>query len=166
MVARRSRNLLSHKDSGSVSSLAASTDKSIHVWPQMPWIIDAEPFAGRRERLAGAGGGPEGPVVRPSSKSSCDGPEAGSGEEMDLRVACEVIGLDILDAAVIDIAGRDQAIGDQAAQDMRGVAVELVVVGARDLPHDPRASQEGLQTDAQGIDMIEAGFAGLRTLTP
>ena len=143
MVARRSRSLLSQQYSGSEASLSRSTDESIHVWPQMPWIIDTEPFAGRRERLTGAGSGPDGPVVRPSSQSSCNGPEPGSGEEMDLRVACEVIGLDILDAAVIDVARRDQPIGDQAAQDMRGVLVELVVVGARHPAHDPRAPKCG-----------------------
>jgi hypothetical protein len=91
-VARRSRNLLSHDDSG-----PSGTDEAMKVRPQMPWIIGSEPFAGRRERLAWAGAGPEWSVVRPSSKSSCNGPESAAGEEVTLGEACEVIGLNFLD---------------------------------------------------------------------
>jgi hypothetical protein len=81
-IASLSRNLLSHDDSG-----PSGTDEPMKVRPQMPWIIGSEPFAGSRERLAGARAGPELPIVRPSNKSSCDGPETSPGKEMTLRVA-------------------------------------------------------------------------------
>jgi hypothetical protein len=70
----------------------------------MPWIIGSEPFAGRRERLTGTGAGPKRSVVWPSGKSCCDGPETTACEEMALGVACNVIGLDFLDGAGVDIA--------------------------------------------------------------
>jgi hypothetical protein len=52
-AASLSRNLLSHDDSG-----PSGTDEAMKVRPQMPWIIGSEPFAGGRERLAGARSGP------------------------------------------------------------------------------------------------------------
>lgn len=78
-------------------------------------------------------------------------------------------------ARVVAIDFRDQgALVRQCNEPMRGF--DLGAKGCDDLgvsrldllspAHDLRASQEGLRTDAQGIDMIEAGFAGLRTLTP
>jgi hypothetical protein len=124
-VPSRSRNLLSHDDSG-----PSGTDEAMKVRPQMPWIIGSEPFAGRRERLARTGAGPEWSVVRPSSKSSCDGPEAPAGEEMALGVAVEVIGHHFLDGAGVDIARRQNTVIDERAEDMRSGMVEFVVVGA------------------------------------
>jgi len=123
-VASRSRNLLSHDDRG-----PAGTDEAMKVRPQMPWIICSETFSRRAERLAGAASGPEGGVVRPSSKSSCDGPETASGEEMDLGEACKVIWRQFLDGAGVDDAGRDHACVDHVLQDVRGGRVDLVVEG-------------------------------------
>jgi hypothetical protein len=91
-VASRSRNLLSHDDRG-----PSGTDEAMKVRPQMPWIICSSTFARRREWLAGAGTGPEGFVVRPASKSSCNGPEPASCEEMALREALKVIRLNLFD---------------------------------------------------------------------
>jgi len=91
-IARRSRNLLSHDDSGPLG-----TDEAKEVGPQMPRVVGTETAPSRAERLARAGASPEWAVVRPASKSSCNGPEASACEEMSLRVAVEVIGLDILD---------------------------------------------------------------------
>jgi hypothetical protein len=57
-IASRSRNLLSHDDRGPTGS-----DKSKEVGPQVPWIVDTEPFSRLRERLTGARSCPEGSVV-------------------------------------------------------------------------------------------------------
>jgi hypothetical protein len=86
IVASRSRSLFSHEDRG-----PSGTGEPIYVRPQMPWIIGSEPFARRAERLAGARGGPEGPVVGPAGHSGGDGPEAAASEEVDLGKSCEVI---------------------------------------------------------------------------
>ncbi len=48
---------------------------------------------------------------------------------MTLGVACEIIGSDILDGTIVDMAGRDQPVGNQTAQDVRRVFVELVIIG-------------------------------------
>lgn len=129
-VASLSRNLLSHKDRRSESCAPSGTEQAKYVGPQMPWIGGPEPLAGCAERLTGTGSGPNRSGVRPASKSSCKGPDAGACEKVDLRVAFEIIGLDILDGAIVDIAGCDQPVGDQAAQHIRRIAVELVVVGS------------------------------------
>ncbi len=62
-VASRSRNLLSHDDSG-----PAGTDEAKHVGPQVPSVVGATSPAGDAERLTGAGTGPDGPIFRPSGK--------------------------------------------------------------------------------------------------
>jgi hypothetical protein len=65
-VARRSRNLLSHDESG-----PTGTDEPKQVGPQMPWVVGAKALAGDRKRLARARAGPERSIVGPPSKSSC-----------------------------------------------------------------------------------------------
>jgi hypothetical protein len=123
-VASRSRNLLSHDDSG-----PTGTDEAMKVRPQMPWIICSETFARRGERLARARSRPDGTIVWPSSKSRCNGPEAASGKEMGLGVVSKVIRFDILDRSIVNIAGRDHVAGNQFAQYRAGGRVYLVVVG-------------------------------------
>jgi hypothetical protein len=47
---------------------------------------------------------------------------------MALRVALEVVWLDIHDAPFVNITRRDVACGDQVTQPLRGIGVDLVVV--------------------------------------
>ncbi len=66
-IARRSANLFSHDDRG-----PDGADKAKEVGPQMPRIVDTASFAGRAERLARAGAGPERPVVGPAGEPGGD----------------------------------------------------------------------------------------------
>jgi hypothetical protein len=126
ILANRRRNLFSHDDSGT-----AGFDKTEENWPEMTFVAFAFLGAGDRERLAGAGAGPEFALVRPSSQLSCKGPSANSCEEMALRESAQVFGSNINDAPGVDFAWRDMAGGDQVAQPLRGVRVDFVVVSAR-----------------------------------
>ena len=58
-------------------------------------------------------------------------PHADACEEVALHVSGEVVGCDIQNAPFIHVAGRDVAGGDQVAQPLRCVGVDLVVVGGR-----------------------------------
>jgi hypothetical protein len=125
ILANRCRNLLSHDDRG-----PGGTDESEEDRPEVAFVGLRSAFAGDAEGLAGAGAGPEGPVVRPSSKSSCKGPAADPGEEVALGVAGEVVGSNIGDAPGVDVARRDQAGVDQVAQPGGRIGVDLVVESA------------------------------------
>jgi len=124
IVASLSRNLLSHDDRG-----PGGTDEAMKVRPQMPWIILSGSFAGDRERLAGAGPGPQGPAVRPPSKSSCNAPQSAAREEVALGVASEVIGLDILYGAVVNISEWDHPTRNLLTEDSACGFIGVVVVG-------------------------------------
>jgi hypothetical protein len=137
MVASRSRNLLSHKDRRSEPRGAAFMDESIHVGPQVPWVISTASLPGLAERLARAARGPERALVGPAGLPGGDGPEPASGEEMDLGKASEVIGCDLLDGFFRHDARRDHALADQPAQQMRRKGVDLVVEGAGNHLHHP-----------------------------
>jgi hypothetical protein len=72
-------------------------------------VIDSCALSCRAEWLAGAGAGPEGCIISPSSKSSCERPSTDPGEEMALREFSELIGSHLLDAALVDDARRNVA---------------------------------------------------------
>jgi hypothetical protein len=137
MVASRSRNLLSHKDRRSEPRGAAFMDESIHVGPQMPWVISTASLPGLGERLARTARGPDRTVVGPSGLSCGDGPEPASGKEMHLGKASDVIGADLLDGFFRHDARRDHAFADQPAQKVGGERVDLVVEGAVNHSHHP-----------------------------
>lgn len=124
MRASRCRNLLSHKDRG-----PAGTDEAIKVRPQMPWITCSGSFPCEAFALAGTGAGPDGSIVRPASKSGCDGPEPGTSEEMALREASEVICSHVLYGAGVNLTGRDHAVRNQLTQGGYSFGVVFVVVG-------------------------------------
>nr|WP_247888953.1 hypothetical protein [Azospirillum brasilense] len=106
-------------------------DEAAELGPQVALVGNATSFAGGGEGLAGARTGPDGLVVRPASQSKSEGPSADSREEVRLRVALDVVRLDIGNAPGVDVAGRDVAVSDQLAQPCRRAGVEFVVVGAR-----------------------------------
>ena len=81
-----------------------------------------------RERLAGAGACPKRSVIRPSCEASCVGPASDAGEEMALGVSLDVVGSDINDAPFINVARCNVPSGDQVAQPLSGVRVDLVVI--------------------------------------
>jgi hypothetical protein len=102
-------------------------------WPQMPLISKPASFACRAERLARAGTGPDGAVVRPAGETEGIGPDTDAGEEVALSKSSKFIWYDITDVPFIDLAWRNVAGLDQLAQPSRSEWINLVVVGA--LPH-------------------------------
>ncbi len=123
-IASLPRNLLSHDDSG-----PSGTDEAKEVGPQMPCVVDATALPRDRERLAGRGAGPEFPIVGPSCKPGGVGPSADSGKEVTLPVSGKISRGDILDRSFIDIPGRQQLLGDQVAQPLRGKRIILIIIG-------------------------------------
>jgi hypothetical protein len=69
---------------------AALADEAIELGPEVALVGKSCSFSGGAERLAGAGAGPDGPVVGPSCKTEGVGPDADTGEEVALRVTLEV----------------------------------------------------------------------------
>lgn len=117
------RNLLS-KDNWR----SALGDEAIELRPEVPVVVEAFSLSCGAERLAGAGAGPDGPVVGPSGETKGVGPDADSGEEVALSVTVEVRSSHVPNGSFIDISVSDQFIGDQIAQPLRGVGVYLVIV--------------------------------------
>jgi len=73
------RNLLSSDD-----CRAALRDEAGEGRPEVSLVVGASSGSCDAERLTGAGAGPEGPVFRPSSQSSCERPSADPSEEVGL----------------------------------------------------------------------------------
>lgn len=111
----------------------------------MPIVGLAFTFTGNAERLAGTTSGPQGSLVRPPSESSGIRPSSNASEEMTLGVSSEFARSDIHDAPFVDIAPSDVPCGDEVAQPLRGVRVDLVVVGDHD--HPPEDKKTGRQPE-------------------
>ncbi len=79
------RNLLSKDD-----WRTALADEPVELGPEVALIGKSGSFSGGAEGLAGAGAGPDGPVVGPSCETEGVGPDADTGEEVALRVTLEV----------------------------------------------------------------------------
>ena len=111
------------------SDRAALADEIEPGRPQVAFVTNSRAFSCCAEWLAGAASGPHWPVVGPSGKPERMTPHADAGEEVALSVAFEIIWSDILDAPFVNITGREVACGNQVAQPLRGVGVDLVVIG-------------------------------------
>jgi hypothetical protein len=74
---------------------SALADEPRPVRPQMAAIVEAASAPGCAEGLAGAGAGPDFPVVRPPGEPEGVGPDPDAGEEVALPVASEVVGPNI-----------------------------------------------------------------------
>lgn len=129
IIASRSRNLLSHKDSG-----PSGTGEAKDVGPQMPWIVSTGAFPRDREGLAGARGCPNRSSIGPSGKPGGKAPSADAGEQVDLCKSVEVAGLKLDDAALVDDAGRDVALVDEPTQPVSGDGIVFVVEGLSTQP--------------------------------
>ena len=99
----------------------------------MPVVSKPSSFACRAERLARAGPGPDGLVVRPSREAQCERPSADSGEKVVLVVPAEFFWRDISDISFIDIAVCDMPFPDEFAQPGGCARVVFVVVTAHAL---------------------------------
>jgi hypothetical protein len=118
------RNLLSKDD-----WRAVLRDEPMERWPQVPLVIKPAAFACRGERLAWAGSGPHGTVIRPSGEPQGVGPSANAGEEMALGVASEVVGPHVCDRPLVNVAWGDVTGFNEVAEPLSGIGVNLVVVG-------------------------------------
>jgi hypothetical protein len=108
---------------------AALADEMVERWPKVPLVSKPASFACRAERLTGAGAGPDGAVVWPSSQSKSVGPHANSGKEVALGIRLEVIWGHILDAAFVYVTWRDMPGCNQVPQPLGCVGFDLVIVG-------------------------------------
>jgi hypothetical protein len=118
------RNLLSKDD-----CRAALADEPVEVRPEVPLVSKPSSFACRAERLARTGTSPNRSIVWPAGAAKRERPDADTGKEMALGEVLQVGGVYILDAPCVDFAGRYVARGDQVAQPLGRVCVNLVVVG-------------------------------------
>jgi hypothetical protein len=93
----------------------ALADEPMEVRPEVPLVIKPSSRACRAERLARTGTGPNRSIIWPAGATKGVGPNADAGEEMALGVVLEIIGVDILDRAFVNIAWGDMACGNQVA---------------------------------------------------
>lgn len=119
------RNLLAKDD-----RRTAGSDEAEEVGPEVAVVVEPCVRAGRAERLAGAGAGPDGEIVCPACSPEGMAPDANACEEMTLGVPGQVIWSDVTDGPLIDVPRRDVARGDEVSQPLRGVGVDLIIVTA------------------------------------
>jgi len=94
----------------------------------MPSIGCASTFAGDGERLAGTTPRPNRAVFGPAGELQGERPAGDSGEEVALRVACEVLRLYFLDWSLIYVSLGNQASGNEVAQPLCDIRLIVVVV--------------------------------------
>jgi hypothetical protein len=99
--------------------------------PQVPLVSKPRAAACRAERLARAAAGPHGPGVVPPGASQSVGPDADPGEEVALRIPVEVAGSHVADVTLVDDSVGDVSCGDEIAEPLRGIGIDLVVVGGQ-----------------------------------
>ena len=88
-------------------------------------------FAGARERLARATSCPNRSVVGNSCESEGKRPSGDAGEEMALCVASQIVGLDVANVPLVNVARCDVSCGDEVSEPLRGIGIDLVVVGGQ-----------------------------------
>lgn len=120
------RNLLSHDDSG-----AKRSEEPEHLRPEVPVVGESAGPSRRRERLARAGSGPAGAVVGPPGPTHGRRPDPDPREEMNLAMIPQLVRLHEPDVPLDDVPGRDVPGGDEVAQPLRGVRVDLDIAGPR-----------------------------------
>ena len=105
----------------------ALADEPEHLGPEVPFVGVALALARRRERLTGAGAGPDASVVGPSCQAKSLCPTSDTGEEVCVSVAFKVASLQFCDRAPVDPAGRHESRRDQPLDPVRGERVVFVV---------------------------------------
>ena len=107
----------------------------------MALVLHSAALTGRRERLAGAGEREDGAVIGPPRLAKGILPDPHAPEQMPLREAFEVLGFDIEDGALVDLAIGDHAFGDQLAEPGGFSGIPLPVI------------DHGLHTEAGGAQL-------------
>jgi hypothetical protein len=123
-TSKRARNLLS-KD----RCRPALGDERVKSGPEVSFVGMAFPLSRARKRLTWTGAGPDGSIVGPSSEAERVGPSANAGEEVALSIPGKVGCADIDDATLVDVPWGDVTGGDEVAEPLRGIGVDLVVIG-------------------------------------
>ena len=108
---------------------ATLADEPVEGGPKVPLVSKPASFACRAERLTGAAPGPDGLLVRNSGETQSKGPPAEPGEEMTLPELTEIVGVDVNDGSLVNVAGGDVTGGDEIAEPLSGVGFELIIVG-------------------------------------
>src|SRR5215471_10154435 len=117
-------NLLSKDDCRS-----ALADESHPRRPQVALVIGCLALAGAAEGLAWATSCPNRSVVGPPCESQGIRPSADSRKKVALPKPGKVSCMNIGDAALVDVAGRDLSGGDEVSEPSCGMGIILVVVG-------------------------------------
>ena len=125
----RARNLLS-KDRCR-SSLG---DKESESRPEVAVVVEAFAFAGRAKRLAWTTSCPNRSFIGPSCKSEGMGPSTDAREKVALREGFEVIGPHVKNTALVNFSAGDKIGGNEVAEPLCGIGVNLVVVGGHSVP--------------------------------
>jgi hypothetical protein len=123
--ARAARNLFAKHD-----VRAALADEPEPVGPEVPGVGKASGFARCAERLARAGAGPDGPVVRPAGAAQRVAPHPDSGKEVALPEPPQILSPHVTHISLIDLSRRNVSTRDQRPQPRRGKRIAFVVVGA------------------------------------
>lgn len=129
------RNLLS-KD----RCRAALGDETVKIGPEVSFVGMAFVLSCARKRLTGTAPGPGFAICGPTGEAECVGPTADAGKEMALPKRSKVVGSDIDDAALIDIAGGDMPGSGKVLEPLRSIAVNLVIIGWHAATAPPPAS--------------------------
>jgi len=116
-------NLLSKDD-----CRAALGDERKPRRPQVAFVIGRLARTGGAKGLAGTRACPNRSVVGPSGETEGNGPSADASEEMGLDVASEVVGPHVNDVSFVNVASGDVSGGDEVAEPLRGIGVDLVVI--------------------------------------
>jgi hypothetical protein len=112
---------------------ATLADEAMPRRPEVASVIEAFPFPGGGEGLAGAGASPNRSVIGPSCESESVAPDSDSGEEVALGVAAQLGRVEVDDGSLIDNAGSDVAGGDEVAEPLCSIGIDLVVEGGHGL---------------------------------
>jgi len=110
-------------------SRSALADKIEEDGPKVPLVVNPLSLSSSAEWLAGAASCPHWAAVVPPSQSSCVGPSSDSCEEVALGESFEFIGLNLLNASLVNFAIGDQSRFNQVTQPLGSVGVNLVIVG-------------------------------------
>lgn len=117
-------NLLSKDD-----CRAALGDERKPRRPQVTFVIGRLARACDGEWLTRARACPNRSVVWPACNSERDRPSSDASEEMGLCVAAEVVGPHVNDASLVNVSWGDVPFFNEVAEPLRGIRINLVVVG-------------------------------------
>lgn len=106
----------------------AGSDEIGKLWSEVSFIVTAFLATGYREWLAGGRSGPKRDINRHPSKAKRICPAANPSEEMTLREAIYIVGLNFENGPAVDLAGWDVALLHQLSEPDTCPLVEVVKV--------------------------------------